>query len=123
MEALLPTLLGALPDLTFGGGALLLLVLSYRRNNEDRTTLTGEIARMSASHDAELVELKDDIAILRAREDEMQTRLDGALTRARQAEEATSYYQRQLPPASQPWSAPPASDPSELPRHGSRHSA
>lgn len=99
MDVVLTTLIGATPQLGVAGVLLTLLVLVIRREAQDRsdnrvamTELVGrhatELARINTSHDAELAELRTEIAGLRAQLAEVNHKLDAERDRRRTAEDA-----------------------------------
>lgn len=99
MDAVLTTLIGAAPQLGASGVLVLLLGLLVRREAQDRadhrteiTELTtrhaAELTRIAGAHDAQLVDLRREIAGLRQQLDEVNRKLDDERDRRRRAEDA-----------------------------------
>lgn len=92
----LPVDLGSVP--TFGGAAILLAIITV----VVRLWLTGEkrhsdeITRVNAAHDAELEELRKDIAELRRQVDDLNKRLDEERELRRRAQDEAAEAIRQL---------------------------
>lgn len=97
MDALIASLSTAAP-LGVGGILLALLGLLMRRETQDRADYraqiaestaryAGELARINAAHDAELAELRVEIAGLRAQLAEVNAKLDAERDRRRAAED------------------------------------
>lgn len=100
MDSVVTTVIGAAPQLGVAGVLLSVLVLLMRRETQDRadqrTALAdltarhaAELVRVNADHDAELAELRKEIARLRRQLDETDRKLDleRALRRAAQDNE------------------------------------
>lgn len=99
MDAVLTSLIGAAPQLGVGGVLLLVMGLLIRREEQDRTyyriQLTElatrhatELARINGDHDAELGELRKEIAGLRVQLDEVNRKFDAERDRRRAAEDS-----------------------------------
>ncbi len=99
MDAVLTTLIGAAPQLGVAGILLALLGLVIRREGQDRADYraqiaetvarhAGELTRINSSHDAELAELRKEIAGLRAQLAEVNAKLDAERDRRRAAEDS-----------------------------------
>lgn len=101
MDAFLTALVGAAPQFGVGGVLLLILGLVMRSAAQDRTNYRQELAsdalrhreeiqRLNADHDAELAELRRDIAELRTKLDEVEARLDAERKARREAEDVAA---------------------------------
>lgn len=112
MDAVLTSLIGAAPQLGVAGVLLALLGLVIRREGQDRTdnraTIAalvarhdGELTRITASHDAELAELRTEIAGLRRQLAEVNAKLDEERDRRRLVEDSINRRRE-----GGPWPAP-----------------
>lgn len=108
MDAIVTTLIGAAPQLGVAGILLALLALVLRRETQDRSDHraqlteivnrhTSELTRINASHDAELVELRQEIAGLRAQLAEVNAKLDAERDRRRAIEDTAIIRQFRRP--------------------------
>lgn len=98
MDAVLTTLIGAAPQLGAATGAIALLWLLIRWAGQDRTDYraqlgeqatrhSDELKRINDAHDAELQELREEIARMRTRINELNQKLDDERERRRAAED------------------------------------
>lgn len=87
MDAVLTAALQSAPQLGIGGIAAWLVVLLLRRESSSEERHTAELKRVNDSHDAELAELRADIAALRKQIDELQLKLDIEREERRKAED------------------------------------
>ena len=76
MDAFLTAVLQTVPQMGLGGGAIVLIVLLLRREAGTESRHQAELDRISKAHDAELAELRADIAQLRKQVDDVNTALD-----------------------------------------------
>lgn len=99
MDAIVTAVVGAAPQLGVAGVLLVVLTLVLRREGQDRVDYreqlrsindrhSSEITRINAAHDAELIELRNDIKDLRRQLDEMNETLDLERGRRRAAEDS-----------------------------------
>ena len=104
MDAVVTTLIGAAPQLGVAGILLALLGLVVRRESQDRTDYRAQLAdivarhaseltRINGSHDAELAELRQEIAGLRTQLAEVNAKLDAERDRRRIAEDTAATRQ------------------------------
>lgn len=118
MDAIITAVVGAAPQLGVAGVLLVVLTLVLRREGQDRTDYreqlkavndrhTAEIARINASHDAELIELKNDIRDLRRQLDEVNEALDIERSRRRTAEDSALQQIDSLRRGDDTWRPPP----------------
>lgn len=107
MDALLPAVLGAAPQL--GGATLLvtIVVLLLRREGTEleraRTAYTAELARINSSHDNELCEKNVEIAGLRERNRALEELLDVERGQRRAAEDAGRHRAPEPEGGPSPW--------------------
>lgn len=105
MDAILPALFSAAPQLGVAGVLLFVLGLVMRRESADRTDYraalesaakrhTEEVDRMRKGHDEEIAELKADLAQLEAKLGELQNRLDLEREARRKAEDMAAEVRR-----------------------------
>lgn len=105
MEAVTSSLVAAAPQLGVGGILLSLLVYVLRNWSTDRTDYrqgladaqaryAAELHRINTSHDAEMAELRKDIAELRVRVDSLNDMLDQERGLRRAAEDKAAEAQR-----------------------------
>lgn len=87
MDTSIDAVLGALPQAGAGGVFLFLLVLMVRRESTAQERFTAEYDRINQAHDAELSELRDQLAALRDQLDELQLKLDVEREERRRAED------------------------------------
>jgi TolA-binding protein len=98
VDAVLTTLIGALPQLGAGGGVIVFFWLLIRWTGQDRTDYRAQLAeqstrhaeelrRINGDHDAELAELRTEIKNLRERIDELNRLLDQERAQRRAAED------------------------------------
>lgn len=98
MDAVLTSLIGAAPQLGVAGVLLALLGLVIKWGAQERTDnraeiqnttarYAGELARINSAHDAELAELRTEIAGLRHQLDELNRKLDDERALRRLAED------------------------------------
>lgn len=98
MDVLVTALIGAAPQLGVAGVLLVLLGMVIRREGQDRSdhraTITelvtrhaAELARINSAHDAELAELRTEIAGLRVQLSEVNRKLDAERDRRRALED------------------------------------
>jgi len=98
VDAVLATLVGALPQLGAGGGVIVFFWLLIRWSGQDRTDYRAqlteqsarhadELRRINGDHDAELAELRTEIRNLRERIDHLNTLLDQERAARRAAED------------------------------------
>lgn len=108
MDAILPALFSALPQLTGGGLAVAILVIVLRSSSSDRVDYRAELAaaagrhadevkRINADHDAELAELKADVRDLRKQVDDLNAALDLEREQRRRAEDMAAEALRRRP--------------------------
>lgn len=108
MDALLPALGSALPQLGGAGLALFILILVMRSAATDRADYrtelkaaaerhTEEIKRINADHDAELAEVKSDVKELRKEVDDLNSALDLERELRRKAEDMAAEALRRRP--------------------------
>lgn len=101
MDVIFTTLIGAAPQLGVAGILLIILTLVMRRETQDRTDYRSqltdliarhatELTRINASHDAELSELRHEIAGLRLQLAEVNLKLDAERDRRRIAEDTAA---------------------------------
>lgn len=106
MDALSTALVTAAPQLGIGGILLGLLVYVLRNASSDRGDYrkalddtaarhATELVRINTAHDAELAEMRADIAELRLRVDQLNTVLDHERELRRQAEDKAAEVLRQ----------------------------
>lgn len=99
MDGVITSLLGAAPQLGVAGVLLVLLGIVIRWGSQERTDNRAqitdlatrhatELTRINADHDAELGELRKEIAGLRAQLDEVNRKLDAERDRRRAAEDS-----------------------------------
>lgn len=99
MDGVITSLVGAAPQLGVAGILLVLLGIVIRWGSQERTDNRAqvgdlatrhavELARINADHDAELGELRKEIAGLRAQLDEVNRKLDAERDRRRAAEDS-----------------------------------
>lgn len=102
MDAVLTTLVGALPQMGAGGGIVVFFWLLIRSIGQDRTDYRSQLAeqstrhaaemkRINGDHDAELAELRAEIKRLRAEVDELNEKLDQERAQRRAAEDQMRY--------------------------------
>lgn len=105
MDAILPALFSAAPQLGVAGLLLVILVLVMRREASDRADYRAalevaakrhdeEVDRMRKAHDAEIAELKADVALLEQKVAELQARLDQEREARRRAEDMAAEVRR-----------------------------
>lgn len=87
MDAVLTAALQSAPQLGIGGVAVWLVVLLLRRESSSEERHTAELKRVNDAHDAELAELRADIAALRKQVDDLQLKLDIEREERRKAED------------------------------------
>jgi len=98
VDAVITTLIGAAPQLGGAGILIVIIGLLLRRETQDRadyrTSLTelstrhaAELARINEAHDAELAELRRELAGLRGQVTELHDLLDAERSRRRAAED------------------------------------
>jgi hypothetical protein len=73
---ILPTLLGALPDLGVAGVVLVVLIVGKKLLDSERAYFTGERTAMRAEHREDRDELKSEIRDLKAENRELEDRID-----------------------------------------------
>ena len=116
MDAVLTTLIGALPQLGAGGGVIVFFWLLIRWTGQDRTDYRAQLAeqatrhkdelqRINGDHDAELAQLRTEIKDLRGQLDEVNRKLDEERARRRAAEDQMRHYPPDQPPG-QYWGGP-----------------
>lgn len=99
MDGVITSLVGAAPQLGVAGVLLVLLGIVIRWGSQERTDNRAqitdlatrhatELARINADHDAELGELRKEIAGLRAQLEEVNRKLDAERDRRRAAEDS-----------------------------------
>jgi hypothetical protein len=99
VDGVITSLVGAAPQLGVAGILLVLLGIVIRWGSQERTDNraqvtdlatrhAAELARINADHDAELGELRKEIAGLRAQLDEVNRKLDAERDRRRAAEDS-----------------------------------
>lgn len=109
MEAILPALTSALPQLGGAGLILFILIVVLRSAASDRVDYRAELSaaagrhadevkRINADHDAELAELRADIKELRKQVDDLQALLDLEREQRRKAEDAAAEALRRRRP-------------------------
>ena len=105
MDAVITTLIGAAPQLGVGGILLTLLGILIRRETQDRgdyrqqiadqqTRHDTELKRDNDSHDADVAELRKEIAGLRQQISDLNQRLDAERDRRRAAEDSAMGMQQ-----------------------------
>lgn len=111
MDAFLPALISALPQLGGAGVILVVLVLLLRSSSTDRADYrvelkaaaerhTDEIKRINADHDAEMAEVKAEVRDLRKKLIELQLAVDVEREGRRKAEDmAAEALRRKRGPA------------------------
>ena len=87
MDAVLTAALQSAPQLGIGGVAVWLVVLLLKRESSSEERHTAELKRVNDAHDAELSELRADIAALRKQVDDLQLKLDIEREERRKAED------------------------------------
>ena len=108
MDAILPALFSALPQLGGASLAVFILILVLRSSAADRADYraelaavagrhTDEVKRINTDHDAELAELKADIAELRKKIDELNEVVDRERELRRKAEDMAAEALRRRP--------------------------
>ncbi|GAA2774146.1 hypothetical protein [Saccharopolyspora taberi] len=90
MDAVLTAALQSAPQLGIGGVAVWLVVLLLRRESSSEERHTVELKRVNDAHDAELSELRADIAALRKQVDDLQLKLDIEREERRKAEDSAA---------------------------------
>ena len=95
MDAVLTAALQSAPQLGIGGVAVWLVVLLLRRESSSEERHTAELKRVNDAHDAELSELRADIAALRKQVDDLQLKLDIEREERRKAEDMAAEALRQ----------------------------
>ncbi|SDZ51082.1 hypothetical protein SAMN05216215_10873 [Saccharopolyspora shandongensis] len=105
MEAITGALFQSLPQFGSAGALLALLAFVMRHAASDRgdyraalgdaeTRHAAELARIAEAHDAELRELRDDVAALRKQLDELHLALDVERSERRRAEDQAAELAR-----------------------------
>lgn len=108
MDAILPALFSALPQLGGASLAVFVLILVMRGAASDRADYraelkgaaerhTDEIKRINADHDAELAEVKSDVKELRKEVDDLNVALDLERELRRRAEDMAAEALRRRP--------------------------
>lgn len=95
MDAFLTAVLQSVPQMGLGGGAIVLIVLLLRREAGAESRHQAELDRISKAHDAELAELRADIAQLRKQVDDVNAALDLEREARRAAEDKLAAAVRQ----------------------------
>lgn len=114
MDGVITTLIGAAPQLGVAGVLLVLLGIVIRWGAQERTDNraaiaelaarnSAELARVNADHDAELSELRKEIAGLRAQLEEVNSKLDAERERRRAAEDAAMGHVGRHQQGDPPW--------------------
>lgn len=105
MDAAITAVMQSAPQLGGAGALLALLVYVMRHASSDRgdyraaldaaeTRHAAELTRIAEAHDAELRELRDDIAVLRKQIDELHLALDVERSERRRAEDQAAELAR-----------------------------
>jgi cell division protein FtsB len=108
LDAILPALFSALPQLGGAGLALAILIIVLRSSASDRVDYRAELAaaagrhadeikRINQDHDAELAELKADVRDLRRQVDDLNAALDLERELRRKAEDMAAEALRRGP--------------------------
>ena len=108
MDAILPALISALPQLGGAGVILVVLVLLLRSSGTDRADYRAELAaaagrhadevkRINADHDAELAEVKAEVKELRKKLRDLELDLDVEREARRKAEDMAAEALRRRP--------------------------
>jgi Skp family chaperone for outer membrane proteins len=114
VDAIVTALIGSAPQLGIAGILLALLGLLMRRETqlhaeyrmrvaELTKNYANELARINRDHDAELGELRADIAGLRAALDDLNTKLDAERERRRAAEDSAMGRLQMREQGDPPW--------------------
>jgi Skp family chaperone for outer membrane proteins len=113
VDAVITSLISAAP-LGVGGSLLVLIALLLRREAQDRSDYrtqvaelaarhAAELTRITAAHDAELAELREEIKGLRKQVDDLNTKLDAERDRRRAAEDSAMGQLGRLQQGKPPW--------------------
>jgi cell division protein FtsB len=94
LDAILPALVSAAPQLGVAGVLLLLLGLTLRTSSQDRADYRTQLADAAKRHTEELDELKSDIKELRKEIDDLNAKLDEERAARRRAEDMAAEAQR-----------------------------
>ena len=94
MDAVFTAALQSAPQLGIGGIAAWIVVLLLKRESSSEDRHTIELRRVNDAHDAELAELRADIASLRKQVDDLQLKLDLEREERRKAEDAVAALRR-----------------------------
>lgn len=94
MDAVLTAVLQSSPQLGVGSTLVVVILLLLRREGSAEERHSAELARITAAHDAEIKELREDIAQLRKQLDDVNAALDLERETRRQAEDALAAERR-----------------------------
>lgn len=98
MDAILPALISALPQLGGAGLALFILIIVLRSSATDRADYRTQLKAQSERHNEELDELKEDIKDLRKQVDDLNAALDLEREQRRKAEDTAAEALRRRRP-------------------------
>jgi Skp family chaperone for outer membrane proteins len=98
LDAILPALISALPQLGGAGLALFILIIVLRSAATDRADYRTQLKEQSKRHNDELDELKEDIKDLRKQVDDLNAALDLEREQRRRAEDMAAEALRRRRP-------------------------
>lgn len=96
MDVVLTAVIQSLPQVGIGSGLIVVLVLLLRRESTTEQRHAAELARINAVRDAELAEMRSEVAELRGSLRQLNTDLDAEIVRRRAIEDELADERRRI---------------------------